>query len=101
MAASGATAERAPQAGRRPRLVQSPDGPQSRAGAVSMTVLVDPPIWPRHGRLWGHRGAGTAGRTTSPPGSITRWTAVPRRSGVDDRPGGPTDLAATWPPLGP
>src|SRR5665648_976469 len=26
----------------------------ARAGAVSMTVLVDPPIWPRHGRLWGH-----------------------------------------------
>lgn len=19
-----------------------------------MTVLVDPPMWPRHGRLWGH-----------------------------------------------
>lgn len=19
-----------------------------------MTVLVDPPLWPRHGRLWGH-----------------------------------------------
>ena len=19
-----------------------------------MTVLLDPPIWPRHGRLWGH-----------------------------------------------
>ena len=19
-----------------------------------MTVLVDPPVWPRHGRLWGH-----------------------------------------------
>ena len=19
-----------------------------------MTVLIDPPLWPRHGRLWGH-----------------------------------------------
>ena len=32
-------------------MVQSPD---ARSEDAVVTVLVDPPQWPRHGRVWGH-----------------------------------------------
>lgn len=33
-------------------MVESPD--VLRPGPSVVTVLLDPPLWPRHGRLWGH-----------------------------------------------
>ena len=41
-------------------MVQSPDEPLGPPGAPALrrvgavTILLDPPLWPRHGHIWGH-----------------------------------------------
>jgi len=41
-----------------------------------MTVLLDPPLWPRHGRIWGHLVSDT---------SLTELHAVAARSDIPRR----------------
>lgn len=41
-----------------------------------MTVLLDPPLWPRHGRMWGHLVSDT---------SLTELHAVAARSEIPRR----------------
>ena len=41
-----------------------------------MAVLVDPPLWPRHGRIWGHLVSDT---------SLDELHAVARAAGIPDR----------------
>jgi hypothetical protein len=41
-----------------------------------VTVLVDPPMWPRHGRIWGHMVSDT---------SLEELHAIARAAGIPDR----------------
>jgi hypothetical protein len=41
-----------------------------------MAVLIDPPLWPRHGRIWGHLVSDT---------SLDELHAVARAAGIPDR----------------
>ena len=41
-----------------------------------MAVLVDPPLWPRHGRVWGHLVSDT---------SLEELHAIARRAGIPAR----------------
>lgn len=41
-----------------------------------MTVYVDPPLWPRHGRVWGHLISNT---------SLEELHAVAREAGIPER----------------
>lgn len=41
-----------------------------------MTVLIDPPLWPRHGTIWGHLVSDS---------SLTELHAFARRAGIPER----------------
>ncbi len=41
-----------------------------------MTVLIDPPLWPRHGRIWGHMVSDT---------NLEELHAIARAAGIPER----------------
>lgn len=42
-----------------------------------MAVLLDPPLWPRHGRLWGHL---VSDRTLEELHAVAERAGIPRRA---------------------
>lgn len=49
---------------------------QAGVGSRAMAVLVDPPLWPRHGRVWGHLVSDT---------SLDELHAFARAAGIPER----------------
>ena len=54
-----------------------------------MTVLVDPPLWPRHGRVWGHL---VSDESLDELHAVARAAAIPDRGFDLDHYDVPTEL---------
>lgn len=48
-----------------------------RPWPAGVTVLLDPPLWPRHGRLWGHLVSDT---TLAELHALAQRAGIPRRA---------------------